>query len=212
MSKISKGVIIQYNYGVSKLKEITKTEINDSLIDKFKMVSDYDEIDFIYFFDFDTNYFVQLNYNKEKNIITTNPDEFLNKVSRKTNISSYRIGKNYPIITDDEVSKFKNLLEEKFGYSVNYIDKEYDLKNRIITIELNGNLISWEPNYDFVNDMVDEYGDEDYNDLVNDTDYWEPNMKELSDLKKELKLLLGDNFINLEWYEKFGLTCYIKVD
>ena len=66
MSKISKGVIIQYNYGVSKLKEITKTEINDSLIDKFKMVSDYDEIDFIYFFDFDTNYFVQLNYNKEK--------------------------------------------------------------------------------------------------------------------------------------------------
>lgn len=200
--KISKGVIFVYDNGLKPfLKEITKQEVNDILLDKFMKTNLFDDVYTMFLFDFDKDYFVYVSIDTKLYPKHISNIQFTN-LTKKLNLN---IGSNSLKKRIEEINfKLFNLFGNKHVYRIIYPENE----NEDSVIVNLFNLITWEPNEEMLCEY--RYDDEVYMDMRSDTDYWIPNESDYRLIENKLKSVFGDD-VELDYSEKLTLFCTIKL-
>lgn len=201
--KISKGVIFIYDNGLKPfLKEITKQEVNDILLDKFMKTNLFDDVYTMFLFDFDKDYFVYISIDTK---LVPNHISYFQFLNLTKNLDLPNIGTNILKKRIEEINlKLFKLFGNKHVYRIEYPENE-----NVDTVNVNlYNLISWEPNEEMLCEYRDDY--EVYMDMKSDTDYWIPNEDDFNFVENKLKSVFGDD-VELDYAEKLHLFCYIKI-
>lgn len=201
--KISKGVIFVYNNGLKPfLKEITKQEVNDILLDKFMKTNLFDNVYTMFLFDFDKDYFVYVSIDTKLYPNHISYFQFLN-LTKKLDLPN--IGTNILKKRIEEINlKLFSIFKNKRLYYIEYPESENE---DYVTVNLH-NIIKWEPDEKFLAKYRSD--DEEYMDMKSDTDYWIPNEDDYNFVENKLKSVFGDD-VELDYTEKLHLFCTIKI-